>query len=168
MRQTLSVEAGNYEIVITDDNFSKFMEELLSYTKGQKRLFVVSKKVYNLYKDRLGLCDCEVLVLADGEKEKNFKNYVKILETAERMSLTRSDVIIALGGGVIGDIAGFAASTYMRGVDYIQIPTTLLSMVDSSVGGKTAIDMAGVKNLVGAFYQPKKVFININFLKMKE
>jgi 3-dehydroquinate synthase len=79
--------------------------------------------------------------------------------------LTRKDVIISLGGGVAGDIAGFAASTYMRGIDYIQIPTTLLAMVDSSVGGKTAIDMADAKNIVGTFYQPKAVFININFLK---
>jgi 3-dehydroquinate synthase len=81
------------------------------------------------------------------------------------MGLTRSDVMIAVGGGVIGDITGFAASTYMRGIDYIQVPTTLLSMVDSSVGGKTAIDMKDAKNIVGTFYQPKAVFININFLK---
>lgn len=165
MRQTLNVEIGNYNIIITDDSIQKMMEEVLSYTKTQKRLFVVSKKVYSLYKAQLGLCDCEFIVLNDGEKEKNFKNYVKILNAAEERGLTRSDVIIALGGGVIGDIAGFAASTYMRGIDFIQIPTTLLSMVDSSVGGKTAIDMNGVKNIIGAFYQPKQVFININFLK---
>ena len=73
------------------------------------------------------------------------------------------DCIIAIGGGVIGDLVGFAASTYMRGVDFIQVPTTLLSMVDSSVGGKTAIDMNGIKNIIGSFYQPKEVFININF-----
>ncbi len=165
MRQTLSVEAKNYDIVISDDKFSKLMDDLLSFTNGQKRLFVISKKVYQLYKEELGLCDCEVLILNDGEKEKNFKNYIKILETAEKMGLTRSDVMIAIGGGVIGDITGFAASTYMRGIDYVQVPTTLLSMVDSSVGGKTAIDMNGVKNIVGTFYQPKQVFININFLK---
>ena len=165
MRQTLNVNVKNYDIVITDDKFSKLMEEVLAYTKTQKRLFVVSQKVYKLYKTELNLCDCEVLVLKDGEKEKNFKNYIKILETAEKMGLTRKDVMIALGGGVVGDITGFAAATYMRGIDYIQVPTTLLSMVDSSVGGKTAIDMAGIKNIVGAFYQPKRVFININFLK---
>lgn len=165
MRQTLQVEVKNYSIIITDDSFSKLMEELNILTSGQKRLFVVSKKVYNLYKKDLKLDELEVLVLNDGEKEKNFKNYVKILETADKLGLTRNDVMIALGGGVIGDITGFAAATYMRGIDYIQIPTTLLSMVDSSVGGKTAIDLNGVKNLIGAFYQPKQVFININFLK---
>ena len=168
MRQTLNVEVKNYNIIISDDNFAKLMEDLQVFTSGQKRLFVISKKVYNIYKKELGLCEDEVLVLNDGEKEKNFKNYIKILETAEKKGLTRSDVIIALGGGVIGDITGFAASTYMRGIDYIQVPTTLLSMVDSSVGGKTAIDMNGVKNIVGTFYQPKQVFININFLKTLE
>ncbi len=165
MRQTLNVEAGNYQIILSDETFSKLMEDVLAFTNTQKRLFVISKKVYKLYKEKLGLIDTELLILNDGEKEKNFKNYTKILEAAQRIGLTRSDVIIAIGGGVIGDITGFAASTYMRGIDYIQIPTTLLSMVDSSVGGKTAIDMDGVKNIVGAFYQPKKVFININFLK---
>ena len=87
------------------------------------------------------------------------------MERALQLGLTRKDVIIAIGGGVVGDIAGFAASTYMRGIDFIQIPTTLLSAVDSSVGGKTAIDFAEAKNIIGTFYQPKKVFININFLK---
>lgn len=168
MKQILSVDVQDYNITISDESFLSFMEEILTFTSGQKRLFVVSQKVYNLYKTELNLCDCEVLVLKDGEKEKNLKNYAKILKKAIDMGLTRSDVIIALGGGVIGDITGFAASTYMRGIDYIQIPTTLLSMVDSSVGGKTAIDMYGTKNIVGAFYQPKAVYININFLKTLE
>lgn len=165
MKQVLNVEINNYKITITDDDFSKTMEELNQITSAQKRLFVVSNKVFKLYSEVLGLNKDEVLVLPDGEKQKNFKNYIKILECAAQKGLTRKDVIIALGGGVIGDIAGFAASTYMRGIDYIQIPTTLLSMVDSSVGGKTAIDMKDVKNIVGTFYQPKSVFININFLK---
>ena len=165
MRQVLNVDVKNYNIIISDDDFSKFMQEILDFTNGQKRLFVVSKKVYKLYKNILKLFNHEVLVLNDGEKEKNFKNYVKILTKAEQIGLTRKDVIIAIGGGVIGDITGFAASTYMRGIDYIQVPTTLLSMVDSSVGGKTAIDMNGIKNIVGAFYQPKQVFIYIIFLK---
>ena len=168
MRQILNVDVKNYNIVISDDNFSKFIQEILDFTNNQKRLFVVSKKIYKLYKKDLDLDNHEVLILNDGEKEKNFKNYVKILTKAEQIGLTRKDIIIALGGGVIGDITGFAAATYMRGIDYIQIPTTLLSMVDSSVGGKTAIDMARAKNIVGAFYQPKQVFININFLDKRQ
>lgn len=165
MKQILSVETQNYEIVISDDSFFKLKEDLKSFVNGRKTLYVVSKKVYKLYKKELNLSDSEVLVLKDGEEQKNLKNYVKILDTAQKMGLTRKDLMIAIGGGVVGDITAFAASTYMRGIDYIQIPTTLLSMVDSSVGGKTAIDMFGIKNIVGTFYQPKKVFININFLK---
>lgn len=165
MRQILHVEVNNYNIEISDNKFEKLKSDLDEYTFGKKRLFVVSKKVYQLYKNELSLNDDELLVLPDGEKEKNYKNYLKIIETAYEKGLTRYDVMIALGGGVVGDITGFAAATYMRGIDYIQVPTTLLSMVDSSVGGKTAIDIPGGKNIVGAFHQPKTVFININFLK---
>ena len=165
MRQILNVEVGNYNITLTDDSLAKTIEEVLEMSSEQKHLFVISKKVYKLYKKELNLNENEILVLPDGEKEKNYKNYIKILEKALEVGLTRKDVIVGIGGGVVGDIAGYAASTYMRGIDYIQIPTTLLSMVDSSVGGKTAIDLAGIKNVVGTFYQPKAVFININFLK---
>lgn len=165
MRKVLNVTTQNYNIIISDDNFTKFIEDITLFINNQKCLWVISKKVYQLYKNFLNLNNFEILVLNDGEKEKNFKNYIKILKKAEEIGLTRKDAIIAFGGGVIGDITGFAASTYMRGIDFIQIPTTLLSMVDSSVGGKTAIDMARAKNIIGSFYQPKQVFININFLK---
>lgn len=165
MRQTLSVEVGKYNIIISDDKLTKLMDEVDLFTRGKKRLFVVSQKVYKLYKEELCLNEEEIFVLKDGEKEKNFKNYIKILERAAEIGLTRNDVILSLGGGVVGDIAGYAASTYMRGIGYVQIPTTLLSMVDSSVGGKTAVDMKEAKNIVGTFYQPSAVFININFLK---
>lgn len=167
MKQILNVNINNsksYNINITDDCITKLMEDVNRLTSAQKRLFVVSQKVYNLYKQDLCLNKEELLILKDGEAEKNFKNYTKILETAAMLGLTRNDVMIAIGGGVVGDIVGFAASTYMRGIDFIQVPTTLLSMVDSSVGGKTAIDLNGIKNIVGSFYQPKEVFININFL----
>ena len=167
MKQTLKVQTKDkeYEIYISDDSFLKLCSDVCEFTSGQKRLVVISKKVYKLYSKELNFCADEILALNDGEKEKNIKNYMKILECALKTGLTRKDVIIAVGGGVIGDIAGFAASTYMRGIDFIQIPTTLLAGVDSSVGGKTAIDLKGGKNTAGSFYQPKAVFININFLK---
>ncbi len=165
MKQTLTVDANGYDIIISNDEFSKLVEDLNAFTYGQKRLIVISKKVYGLYKTKLNLNPDELFILNDGEREKNFKNYIKILQKAAELGLTRSDIIIAIGGGVVGDIAGFAASTYMRGIDYIQVPTTLLAMVDSSVGGKTAIDLDNYKNLVGTFYQPSRVFININFLE---
>lgn len=168
MRQVLKVKISDnkeYLIDISDCGFEKLNQEVYELTKGQKRLVVMSKKVYKLYSGDLNFSDDEVFIFPDGEKEKNYKNYLKIINKAFELGLTRNDVIIAVGGGVVGDIAGFAASTYMRGIDFIQIPTTLLSAVDSSVGGKTAIDLPSAKNIIGTFYQPKKVFININFFK---
>ncbi len=168
MRQTLKVkidENKEYLIEISDSSFEKLNQEIYELTDSKKRLVVMSQKVYKLYSGDLNFNDNEIFILPDGEQEKNYKNYLKIIDRAFEMGLTRGDVIIAVGGGVVGDIAGFAASTYMRGIDYIQIPTTLLSAVDSSVGGKTAIDLPNAKNIIGTFYQPKKVLININFFK---
>lgn len=99
-----------------------------------------------------------------GEAHKNMNTYSMLLERCAAEELTRKDVIIALGGGVTGDMAGFTAATYMRGIDFIQIPTSLLAMVDSSVGGKTAIDLTHGKNLAGAFWQPKAVIADIGCL----
>ena len=168
MKQTLTVKFDkkrSYLIDISDSTFAKLNQEISDLTLGQKRLFVVSKNVYKLYSDKLDIRDDELFIMPDGEKEKNYKNYLKIINRALQIGLTRKDVIIAVGGGVVGDIAGFAASTYMRGIDLIQVPTTILSAVDSSVGGKTAIDLDEAKNIVGTFYQPKRVIININFFK---
>lgn len=100
-----------------------------------------------------------------GEESKNAATYLSILNFLAENHVTRTDMLVALGGGVVGDITGFAAATYLRGIAYIQIPTTLLAMVDSSVGGKTAIDLPAGKNLVGAFYQPALVLCDINALR---
>lgn len=99
-----------------------------------------------------------------GEESKNFDTYKKICEKLLEYSFTRKDAVIAVGGGVTGDMAGFAAATYMRGIDFYNIPTTVLSQVDSSIGGKTAIDLNGVKNIIGAFHQPKGVIIDPDVL----
>ncbi len=104
-------------------------------------------------------------VFSAGEASKSGQTYLSILEFLAENQLTRSDVIIALGGGVVGDMAGFVAATYLRGIRYIQVPTTLLAMVDSSVGGKTAIDLCAGKNLAGCFYQPDLVVCDVNALK---
>lgn len=168
MKQTLKVNIDDkkeYYIDISDSTFAKLNQEIYEYTKGQKRVVVMSKKVFKLYFEELCFNKDEIFIMPDGEKEKNYENYIKIMKFASKRNLTRGDVIIAVGGGVVGDIAGFAASTYMRGIDFIQIPTTILAAVDSSVGGKTAIDLDEAKNIIGTFYQPKKVFININFFK---
>ena len=155
----------SYPIYIERDDISSLAETINNHVQNAKKLVVISKKVYSLYKNKLNFSDREILVLKDGEEQKNIKTYLKIIDTAKKLNLTRNDYIVAIGGGVVGDIAGFAAATYMRGIKYIQVPTTLLACVDSSVGGKTAIDIPNGKNYVGAFYQPEAVYINLNFLK---
>lgn len=112
----------------------------------------------------------EVFIFAfpAGESSKNMETYEKILEFLADNEITRSDLIVELGGGVVGDLAGFAAATYMRGIDYVQIPTSLLAMVDSSVGGKTSIDLESGKNLCGAFHQPISVICSVDTLETLE
>lgn len=100
-----------------------------------------------------------------GEGSKSLARFEKLLQTMLDYGFSRKDCVVAVGGGVVGDLAGFAASAYMRGVDFYNVPTTLLSQIDSSIGGKTAINFGGVKNIVGAFYQPKKVLIDPDLLK---
>lgn len=155
----------SYPIIIKNEEITDLAEEILTFLKGKNYLAVISEKVEKLYGKALNIPKENKFILKDGEKEKNFKNFKKITDRALKMKLTRQDAILAIGGGVAGDLAGFAASTYMRGIDFIQVPTTLLACVDSSVGGKVAIDTDYGKNLVGAFYQPKIVFINPKFLK---
>lgn len=105
------------------------------------------------------------VVIPQGEESKSFEQLQNILSEMLKAGFSRKDAVIAVGGGVVGDLSGFAASMYMRGVDFYNIPTTLLSQVDSSIGGKTAVDFGGYKNIIGAFYQPKKVIIDPNVLK---
>jgi len=105
------------------------------------------------------------LTIEAGEESKNMDNYLLIQKTLLSLHFKRKDVVIALGGGVVGDLAGFVASTYMRGIKFVNIPTTTLSQIDSSVGGKTAINFEGVKNIIGSFYQPNKVIIDFDVLK---
>lgn len=120
---------------------------------------VTDTNVYAHYSDLIARTfgDIPKFVLPAGEKSKTYKNLIKILEAMLASGMRRNCRVIAMGGGVVGDIAGLAASLYMRGVHLAQIPTTLLAQVDSSVGGKTAVDHKGVKNVIGAFYQPEEV-----------
>lgn len=167
LKKQLSVNISpdkTYPIFIDSDPIEELGKKVSDYTKG-KVLIVINDKVNKLYGKKLIFNNSIKYVLRDGESQKNFKNYKKILDFALKNKLERQDSIVAIGGGVVGDIAGFVAATYLRGIDYIQIPTTLLSCVDSSVGGKVAINTAFGKNLVGAFYQPKAVFCNLNFIK---
>jgi len=112
--------------------------------------------------------DVDACILPDGEKFKNIETWMQVMDSLMASKLSRSEPIIALGGGVVGDMSGFAASCYRRGIPFIQIPTTLLAQVDSSVGGKTAINHPHGKNMIGAFYQPKLVWIDPDVLKTLE
>lgn len=154
----------SYPIYIDKEPIRDLAAKLDEQSSGRRRLIVISKKVYKLYKADFNFKKNELFILNDGENQKNIKNYLKIVEKAVTLGLSRKDLIIAIGGGVVGDLAGFVAATYMRGIELIQVPTTLLSFVDSSVGGKTGLDLPNAKNYVGAFYQPSMVFINLNFI----
>ncbi|MCL2574826.1 MAG: 3-dehydroquinate synthase [Defluviitaleaceae bacterium] len=103
-------------------------------------------------------------IIPSGETAKNFNTYTNVLQAMYNAGLDRSSVVVALGGGIVSDVAGFAAATFMRGIDYINIPTTLLAMTDSAIGGKTGIDFLGEKNLIGAFHQPRLIYSNIAVL----
>ena len=161
----ISSKEKNYPIFINHHNIENPCDLIFEQIGGNNFIVVISQKVYKLYGNILNLPKEKIFVLKDGEEQKNLQNYIKIMKFALTKNLNRKDSIIAIGGGVVGDLAGFVASTYMRGINYIQVPTTLLAATDSSVGGKTAINSVFGKNLVGTFYQPKAVFININFLK---
>ena len=165
----INVKASkNYQVVIKDN-----LSELLPYSKGvikgNKVAIITDKTVEKLYlntvKEIFSDYSVYTYVVDGGEDSKSLNCYISILQFLAESAFKRDDTVIALGGGVIGDLAGFSASTYMRGINLIMIPTTLLSMVDSSVGGKTAVNMSSGKNLVGSFYQPSLVYIATEFLK---
>lgn len=160
-----------YEVIISSGillDAAKYVQEV---AKGKNAVIVSDDNVFALYgntlKQSLEKCGYNVLefVFAHGEQSKNINVYKQLLDKMYKNRITRADSIIALGGGVVGDLAGFAAATYQRGIGFIQVPTTLLAAVDSSVGGKTAIDLEGGKNQVGAFYQPDLVLCDVDTLK---
>ena len=159
---------SRYAIHITNKEISKTI--LNNYLLKENKVLIITdsgvpkKYLKNLKKD-INVKNLHSLTLNKGERSKSFKSYQNIINKLTELKFDRSDYLIALGGGVVGDITGFAASTYLRGISYIQIPTTLLSQVDSSVGGKTAINLSQGKNLLGAFYNPKLVLISTLFLK---
>ena len=155
----------SYPIIIGAEMLNQVYDYIEKYTNAKKILVVTNPTVKALYGRYFNRDNTDFAVIEDGEIFKNIRSYEKILNKACEINLERKDAIIALGGGVIGDLAGFAASTYLRGVNFVQVPTTLLAMVDSSVGGKTGINNYFGKNLVGAFYQPKLVFTDVSTLK---
>lgn len=166
---TLTVELAerSYPIYIGSGMLGRD-DLLLPHIRGQQVLIVSNDVVAPLYLDRLKAMlpgkHCDVIVLPDGERTKNLETLNLIFDHLLLHRHERGTTLIALGGGVTGDMAGFAAAIYQRGVDFIQIPTTLLSQVDSSVGGKTGVNHALGKNMIGAFYQPQCVLADIDVL----
>lgn len=159
----------DYQVVIGNGVIQSIDSILRQITKAEKVCIVSDSNVWPLYGavvcgflKKFQVCSC---VFPAGEESKRVENYLSLLNFLAGNHMTRSDCIIALGGGVVGDLAGFAAATYLRGIPYMQIPTTLLAMVDSSVGGKTGIDLESGKNLVGAFHQPAAVLCDTDMLR---
>ena len=165
----VSTGRSQYDIVVGRNILQKAFEEIFQEYEGHKIAIITDSNVEEIYgnkilqkldkKDRVF-----ILCFKAGEKSKNRKTKEELEDRLFELGFGRDTLIIALGGGVTGDLAGFIAATYMRGVPFIQIPTTLLSQVDSSIGGKVGIDHPSGKNLIGAFYPPNKVYIDLDFL----
>ena len=159
-----------YDIVFTTD-FSLLKDEITGLGfKGRKIAIITDSNVEKLYASEIANClsgEFDTVVtyaIPAGEEHKNIDEIKKVYDFLLERHFDRHDLLIALGGGVVGDMTGFVAATYLRGVSFIQIPTTLLSQTDSSIGGKTGVDLGGVKNMVGAFYMPRLVYMNISTL----
>ena len=164
MKLTVNLGENSYPIYIENNILNNAGAYISSCFSGKKIMIISDDNVFPLYGEQLktSLYDYEVheLVLPHGEPTKAFGTLPTLYNALLKQKFSRSDLIIALGGGVIGDLAGFAAASYLRGIRLVQIPTSLLAQVDSSVGGKVAVDLPQGKNLVGAFYHPKLVLID--------
>lgn len=170
--EKLFVDLGenSYDILISD-SFSGLLDALKGIDAPKKLLIVTDTNVDRLYGDEIltllknGGYDASKYAFTAGEEHKGMDEILGICRACIDNKLDRKSMIIALGGGVVGDMAGFAAAIYMRGIDFVQIPTTLLSQSDSSVGGKTGIDFSDSKNILGAFHQPRLVYMNVKTLQ---
>jgi len=166
----VQLEGGGYDIIVGRGLLSRLPELLPSDIEPSRIMIVTNPSVDSLYGDVLDEAlidqDCEVLteVIPEGEEWKTLETVEKLVDKMVEMRLDRKSLLIVLGGGVVGDIAGFAAAIFMRGIPFVQVPTTLLAQVDSSIGGKVGVDHALAKNLIGAFYQPVLVCIDPTLL----
>lgn len=162
----IPVELGeqSYDIVLKNGALHEAGQEL---ALGRRVLIMTDSGVPEEYAKTVAAqcAQAKIVTVPQGEASKCFEQYMRLLEELLDAEFTRKDCVVAVGGGVVGDLGAFTASTYMRGIDFYNIPTTLLSQVDSSIGGKTGIDFKGLKNVVGSFYQPKKVLIDPETLK---
>lgn len=157
-----------YKVTVAED-YSYFSERVLPVIHGAKIAIVADSKAFGLHGEEfLSLLDGEKIYIHEieqGEKSKNLENFGLLLNALAEEGFTRKDALVTFGGGMVGDLGAFAAASYMRGIKLVAVPTTLLAAVDSSVGGKTAINLKKGKNLCGAFYQPNAVYVNLSLLK---
>ena len=166
----IKLKNNPYKIIFSD-NYIDLLNSFKKYLPQRKVFFVSDTNVSKIYlKEILSVLKkenfiVESFVFKAGEQSKNINTLINMYNYALKLGIDRKFTVVALGGGVVGDVSGLFASTYMRGLDFIQIPTSLLAMVDSSIGGKTGIDLEKGKNIVGTFYQPKFVYVNSKFLE---
>lgn len=169
--KTITISASStYDVTIGCGLLERCGSAFRSLTVAQTLAVITDDNVDRLYSakvisslESVGFC-VKKFVFPHGEESKTLETLSKVYDFLSENGITRSDAIVALGGGVVGDLSGFAAATFLRGIDFFQLPTTLLAQVDSSVGGKTAVDLPSGKNLVGAFYQPKAVLCDVDTL----
>jgi 3-dehydroquinate synthase len=159
VRIDVRAATGPYTVLIGDGLTDRLGTLLHERALGRRRFIVTNPVVWKLHGERIahGLPGAEVITVPDGERHKHLATVGRIYEALVRGQADRGSVVVAVGGGVVGDMAGFAAATFMRGIGLVQVPTTLLAQVDASVGGKTGVNLAAGKNLVGAFYPPALV-----------
>lgn len=165
MKLYVDLGENSYPIYIENNILSQAASYLTDIFSGKRIIIISDDNIYPLYGERLTenlslSYECHHLILPHGEATKNFQSLPLIYSAMLEAKISRSDLVIALGGGVIGDLAGFASASFLRGVKFVQIPTSLLAQVDSSVGGKVGVDLPQGKNLVGAFKQPSLVLID--------
>ena len=160
----LDLKDNSYDIIVERGILEKAGEHI---NLNRRVLVVTDSGVPAIYAQTLAKhCKSPIICTVEsGEASKSIETFTKLLRIMLDNDFSRKDCVVAVGGGVVGDLSGYVASAYMRGVDFYNIPTTLLSQIDSSIGGKTAINFGGIKNIVGAFYQPKKVLIDPELLK---
>ena len=166
----LKLKENSYKIVIGNKIISRLPRLLKTLGLGKDAVIITDRSVEKLHAGKVaaalksGGFSVKVFSVSPGEQSKSGQTALNLIEQIARFDVGRNILIVALGGGVIGDLAGFVAAVYKRGVPYVQVPTTLLAQIDSAIGGKVAIDLSVGKNLAGAFYQPKLVFSDVQFL----
>ena len=164
MKLTINCKTYSYDVIIQRN----ILNNVTQYLSLQRKVLILtddgvpSEYILKVSSQCLNPI---IVTVKQGEQSKNIDNYQLVMKTLIEHGFTRTDCLVSIGGGVVGDLGGFISSTYMRGIDFYNIPTTLLSQVDSSIGGKTAIDYNGIKNIIGSFYTPKCVLIDPNTLK---